>query len=444
MARYLGRVRAAFFPPESQRFRDAAGFRARSHTSPPRETPMNVRTKERPPSTTTPEDPCREVPELHRREMDRGGEPAPATKTGTRRHDDLIGTFPARPDRRRARRRVGGKGFEAWSRVPAPKRGEVLKRAGDIMTLQKEELADGMTREMGNPWSRPGATSGGDRHRYYAASEGRRLFSHTAPPSSATRWASRFAGRAGSSGSSPTWNFPWPCPAGRSYGPCCGDASSGSRPGHAWTAVQFVEIRSRRAPPDAIQLLTGFGSEVGAPICLPPQGAGHLVHPARPRSAGDRRRLRRDGEAGLARDGRKNAQLVMDDANLDLAIEGVLWGVRDDRSALHRDVAAHLLTTITRDGRAARPPRREAQARRRAEEGTRVGAGINEDSRDKVGRCTADRAGRRCQDDDGWRDPTDKGPRGVVLQADDIHRRPRRRCGSRRKRSSARSYRSSA
>ncbi|MGH7565937.1 MAG: aldehyde dehydrogenase family protein, partial [Gemmatimonadota bacterium] len=66
--------------------------------------------------------------------------------------DDVIGRFPAcgPVDVERAVESAV-KGFKEWSRVPAPKRGEVLKRAGDLLTEKKEELADGMTREMGKP-----------------------------------------------------------------------------------------------------------------------------------------------------------------------------------------------------------------------------------------------------------------------------------------------------
>src|SRR5688500_19611155 len=73
---------------------------------------------------------------------------------------DVIGTFPACGpiDVERAVESAV-KGFQEWSRIPAPKRGEVLKRAGDLLTVRKDEIAEGMTREMG----KHGVGTRGDR-----------------------------------------------------------------------------------------------------------------------------------------------------------------------------------------------------------------------------------------------------------------------------------------
>ena len=97
--------------------------------------------------------------------------------------DDLIGIFAASGpiDVERAVASAW-EGFRDWSRVPAPKRGEVLKRAGDLLTERKDEIADGMTREMGKPLVETrGDVQEAIDTAYYAASEGRRLFGRTAP-----------------------------------------------------------------------------------------------------------------------------------------------------------------------------------------------------------------------------------------------------------------------
>src|SRR4051812_6998807 len=65
---------------------------------------------------------------------------------------DLIGRFPlsTAADVERAVESAR-RGFESWRRVPAPARGDVLRRVGDLMVQRKDELADLMTREMGKP-----------------------------------------------------------------------------------------------------------------------------------------------------------------------------------------------------------------------------------------------------------------------------------------------------
>jgi aldehyde dehydrogenase (NAD+) len=74
------------------------------------------------------------------------------------------------------------RGFEQWRRMPAPARGDVLRRTGDILTARKEEVADAMTREMGKPLQETrGDVQEGIDTAFYAATEGRRLFGHTVP-----------------------------------------------------------------------------------------------------------------------------------------------------------------------------------------------------------------------------------------------------------------------
>jgi aldehyde dehydrogenase (NAD+) len=96
---------------------------------------------------------------------------------------DTIGRFPlsAAADVERAVESAR-RGFELWRKTPAPARGDVLRRIGDIMATRKEEIADLMTREMGKPLTETrGDVQEGIDTAYYAASEGRRLFGHTVP-----------------------------------------------------------------------------------------------------------------------------------------------------------------------------------------------------------------------------------------------------------------------
>ena len=85
---------------------------------------------------------------------------------------DLIGRFPdSGPADVAAAVRSAREGFEVWSRTPAPLRGEVLRRVGDLLTARKEEIADAMTREMGKVLAETrGDVQEGIDTAYYASS----------------------------------------------------------------------------------------------------------------------------------------------------------------------------------------------------------------------------------------------------------------------------------
>ena len=91
---------------------------------------------------------------------------------------DRIGAFPASgPEDVRLAVASAVQGFRAWSAVPAPQRGDIIRRMGDLLSDQKEAIADGMTREMGKPLEETrGDVQEAIDTAYYAAGEGRRLF----------------------------------------------------------------------------------------------------------------------------------------------------------------------------------------------------------------------------------------------------------------------------
>jgi aldehyde dehydrogenase (NAD+) len=305
--------------------------------------------------------------------------------------DDVIGRFPAcgPTDVQRAVESAV-KGFREWSRVPAPKRGEVLKRAGDLLTEQKEELAEGMTREMGKPLVETrGDVQEAIDTAYYAASEGRRLFSHTAPSELRDKMGFAIRRPAGVFGIITPWNFPLAVPSWKIFPAlCCGDAVVW-KPAQdtPWTAVKFVEILLEAGiPRDAVQLLTGFGGEVGAPIVSHPKVTGISFTGSTSVGCRIAATCGEMGKPVSLEMGGKNAQLVMDDADLDLAIEGVLWGAfgttgqrctATSRLILHQAIHDEVVGRLTERAQKLRL----GDGRRR---GTDVGPMINEDSRDKV------------------------------------------------------------
>ncbi len=244
---------------------------------------------------------------------------------------DLVGRFPLSgvDDVQRAVASAK-RGFEEWKRTPAPARGDVLRRVGDLMAARKEALADLMTREMGKPLAETrGDVQEGIDTAYYAATEGRRLFGHTVPSELRNKWAMSFRRPIGVAGLITPFNFPMAIPTWKMFPALlCGNsvvfkpAEDVPHAGHA-----LVEILLEAGlPPEVIQLVHGMGEVVGKAL---------VDHPDVPLISftGSTETGRLVGETcgrmhkRLSLEmGGKNAQIVLDDADLDLALEGVLWG----------------------------------------------------------------------------------------------------------------------
>jgi aldehyde dehydrogenase (NAD+) len=245
--------------------------------------------------------------------------------------NDIIGTFP-RSGSEDVERAVESakRGFALWSRTPAPLRGDVLRRIGDLMSSRKEEIADLMTREMGKPLQETrGDVQEGIDTAYYAATEGRRLFGHTVPSELRNKWAMSFRRPIGVCGIITPFNFPMAIPTWKMFPALlCGNACI-FKPAEdvPHTGTVLVEIMLEAGlPPEVIQLVHGLGEEVGAAI---------VSHPAIPvisfTGSTDTGRIvgeicgRMHKRLSLEMGG-KNAQIVMEDADLELALEGALWG----------------------------------------------------------------------------------------------------------------------
>ncbi len=244
---------------------------------------------------------------------------------------DVIGRFPlsARADVDKAVASAQ-RGFERWRRTPAPARGDVIRRAGDILVRRKDEIADLMTREMGKPLTETrGDVQEGIDTAYYAATEGRRLFGHTVPSELRDKWAMSFRRPIGVAGIITPFNFPLAIPTWKMFPALlCGNAVV-FKPAEdvPHTGTVFVEVLLEAGlPPEVIQLVHGTGEAVGAAIVGHPgvslvsftgsTETGRLVG----ETCG---RLHKRLSLEM---GGKNAMIVLDDANVELALEGVLWG----------------------------------------------------------------------------------------------------------------------
>ncbi|HEY0241799.1 MAG TPA: aldehyde dehydrogenase family protein [Gemmatimonadaceae bacterium] len=245
--------------------------------------------------------------------------------------DDLIGTFPLSRASDLERAVASAKrGFAQWKSTPAPARGDVLRIVGDLLSKRKEEIADAMTREMGKPLTETrGDVQEGIDTAYYAASEGRRLFGHTVPSELRNKWAMSYRRPIGIAGLICPFNFPLAIPTWKMFPALvCGNAVI-FKPAEdvPHTATILVEtLLEAGLPPEVIQLVHGNGEEIGKAIVEHPEiplisftgstETGSIVG-----ATCGRMHKRLSLEMGG-----KNAQIVMDDADLELALEGALWG----------------------------------------------------------------------------------------------------------------------
>lgn len=303
---------------------------------------------------------------------------------------DLIGRFPesgkADID---AAVKSAREGFARWSRTPAPLRGEVLRHVGDLLTARKEEIADAMTREMGKVLAETrGDVQEGIDTAYYAATEGRRLFGHTVPSELRQKWAMSVRRPIGVCGLITPFNFPMAIPTWKAFPALLCGNSVILKPSEdvPHTATILVEILLEAGlPPDVIQLVHG-AEEAGKALVAHPHVpvisfTGSTDTGSKIGEVCGRMHKRLSLEMGG-----KNAQIVMEDADLDLALDGVLWGAfgttgqrctATSRLIVHRKVHDKLVGKLVEAaGKLVLGDGREAR--------TQVGPLIHEASRAKV------------------------------------------------------------
>ncbi len=245
--------------------------------------------------------------------------------------DEVVGTFPksGKEDVDEAVKSARN-AFEMWRLIPAPKRGDIMRKVGDLMVAKREELARQMTREMGKVLAETrGDVQEGIDTAYYAASEGRRLFGHTVPSELPNKFNMAMRVPIGVAGIVTPWNFPMAIPTWKIFPALlCGNTivfkPASDTPA---TATSLVEILLEAGVPEGvINIVHGGGGEVGMSI------VGHpdvdLVSFTGSTEVG--KKISEVAASTLKRVslelGGKNAELVMDDADLNLALEGVLWG----------------------------------------------------------------------------------------------------------------------
>ncbi len=244
---------------------------------------------------------------------------------------EVLATFPAATkDDVNAAVKVAKEAFERWRKTPAPRRGELLLEAARIFRRKKEELARVVTTEMGKII----VEGRGDVQEVidffeYAAGEGRRMFGETVPSELPNKMCLTVRLPVGPVGLITPWNFPMAIPAWKSGAALIAGCTFVLKPSSLTPlcAARFVEVLDEAGfPPGVVNMVTGSGSVVGDGIVDHPDiravsftggvDTGRHVYESA---------AKKMIKVGLELGG-KNAILAMDDADVDLLIDGVMFG----------------------------------------------------------------------------------------------------------------------
>jgi acyl-CoA reductase-like NAD-dependent aldehyde dehydrogenase len=244
---------------------------------------------------------------------------------------DVIGIFPASgPEDINDAVEAARIAFEKWRLVPAPKRAEILYRTGEILTERKEEYARDMTREMGKVLKEArGDVQEAIDTAFYMAGEGRRMFGVTTPSELPSKFAMAVRVPVGVIGMITPWNFPMAIPSWKLFPALvCGNTCV-IKPAED-TPLSTINLAraliDAGLPKGVVNVVTGYGPDAGWPLVnhrdvravsfTGSSAVGRIIGEAAARSF----------KPCSLEMGGKNAIIVLDDANVDLTVEGAVWG----------------------------------------------------------------------------------------------------------------------
>ena len=307
--------------------------------------------------------------------------------------NDLVGVFPdsGREDVEAAVA-AAKQAYPGWRSTPAPRRAEILYAAGEILKRDKEKLARLMTREMGKVL----AETRGDVQEaidmaFLAAGEGRRLFGFTTPSELPDKFAMCVRQPVGVCAFVTPWNFPMAIPAWKGMAALIAGNTVVIKPASdtpaSVTALARV-LEEAGLPPGAWNVVMGSGSAVGDPLVTHPDvkvvsftGSTEVGRRISTACAPTFKRLHLEM-------GGKNAILVMDDADVDLAVDGAVWGAfgttgqrctASSRLLVHRKVYDEFLGKLSARAKA-------LKVGNGLEPGVEMGPCVSEKQRDNVAR----------------------------------------------------------
>jgi alpha-ketoglutaric semialdehyde dehydrogenase len=246
-------------------------------------------------------------------------------------NDDLIGTFQeSNADDLNHAVDVAHKAFDGWRLTPAPRRADFLYAVGNILKRDKEKIAREMTREMGKVLEETkGDVQEAIDMAFLMAGEGRRLHGVTTPSELPSKFNMAVRMPLGVAGLITPWNFPIAIPAWKSMAALITGNTVVIKPASLTplSVIMLAEAFEEAGLPKGVfNVVTGGGREVGEPMTKHPKVSV----------------ISFTGSTDVGRDisiacapqfkhvhlemGGKNVIMVMDDADVDLAVDGALWG----------------------------------------------------------------------------------------------------------------------
>ena len=243
---------------------------------------------------------------------------------------DTIGVFPKSGADDVERAVAAAKAaFEEWRLVPAPKRGEILFRFAHLVTEAKDELTDLMSREMG----KVKAEAGGDVQEaidmsYYMAGEGRRLYGQTTPSELQNKFNMSVRMPIGVVGVITPWNFPIAIPSWKIAPALVAGNTVVFKPATDTPLLgeRFVELLTEAGiPRGVVNIVHGGGGAVGDALVRHPDVPVITLTGSRETGVQVLKNAADELKRVHLELGGKNAIIVMDDANLDLAVDGIIW-----------------------------------------------------------------------------------------------------------------------
>src|SRR5919202_2006465 len=302
-----------------------------------------------------------------------------------------LGTFP-RSSAEDVDRAVDAakEAYRDWRLVPAPRRGEILFRFAQLLTEHKDELAQLMAREMGKVLPE----AGGDVQEaidmsFYMAGEGRRMFGQTTPSELRDKFNMSVRMPIGVVGAITPWNFPIAIPSWK-LAPAlvCGNTVV-FKPATDTPLLgeRFVELLDESGlPPGVVNIVHGGGGAVGDRLVRHPDVPVITLTGSRETGVAGMRNAADHLKHVNVELGGKNAIIVLDDADLDLAAEGIVWsafGTSGQRCTAASRVIVHERVYDELQSRLVR----EAEAMRLGaggEDDTDVGPVINRSALEKI------------------------------------------------------------
>jgi len=243
---------------------------------------------------------------------------------------DLIGLFQASATEDASDAiAAAARAYRSWRLVPAPRRAEILFRAAQIIADRKEAFAHDMTREMGKVLEETrGDVQEAVDMTYFMAGEGRRLYGQTVPSELPNKFAMSIRQPVGVCSVITPWNFPMAIPSWKIVPALvCGNTVV-FKPASLtpMSAVNFVRVLEEAGVPAGVVNLVTGGPEVGTVLATHPgisvvsfTGSTAVGRVVNQHAASSFKKVHLEM-------GGKNVVMIMDDARLDLAVEGCLWG----------------------------------------------------------------------------------------------------------------------